>query len=418
MAIVPAAHERLRSGDTPYEFRQDSDFLYLTGFAEPDAVLVLAPHHDRDRSVMFLRARDRTQEIWTGKRLGAQAAPGVLGVDAAYSIDEFDERLPHYLNGAGKLYYELGRDEAFDRRIHQALANVRRHARRKGRAPEEFIDPGTVVHEMRLYKDPQEIEVMRRAAAITALGHRAGMAGTRPGLYEYEIEAAIESEYFRNGAQAVAYPSIVAGGENATILHYDSNRERLHDGDLLLVDSGSEFNAYASDVTRTWPISGRFSPEQRAIYEIVLAAQEAGVAAVKPGAGCRNFHDACVRVVTEGLIDIGLLSGTFDENIETQRYYDFFMHGSGHWLGLDVHDVGRYRTASDTYRVFEPGMVTTVEPGIYVHRDIECDERFKGIGVRIEDNILVTSDGNENFNTAIPKSIAEIEALVGETACA
>lgn len=418
VAIIPAACERVRNGDTEYEFRQDSDFLYLTGFDEPDAVLVLAPHHERDRSVLFLRPRDRTQEIWTGRRLGAQAAPEALGVDVAYSIDELDERLPHYLNGASKLYYDLGRDEAFDRRILEALQNVRRHTRRKGRAPEEFVNPGTVLHEMRLYKDPNEIETMRRAAAVTALGHRAGMAGTRPGLFEYEIEALIECTYFSNGAQAVAYPSIVAGGENATILHYDSNRERLREGDLVLVDSGSEVDAYASDVTRTWPINGRFSPEQRAIYEIVLAAQGAGIAAVKPGARCRDFHEACVRVVTEGLIDIGLLSGSVDENIETQRYYDFFMHGSGHWLGLDVHDAGRYRTADDTYRFFEPGMVTTVEPGIYVHGDIDCDERFKGIGVRIEDNLLVTADGSENFNAAIPKTIAEIEALVGETACA
>ncbi len=418
VAIIPAACERVRNGDTEYEFRQDSDFLYLTGFDEPDAVLVLAPHHERDRSVLFLRPRDRTQEIWTGRRLGAQAAPEALGVDVAYSIDELDERLPHYLNGASKLYYDLGRDEAFDRRILEALQNVRRHTRRKGRAPEEFVNPGTVLHEMRLYKDPNEIETMRRAAAVTALGHRAGMAGTRPGLFEYEIEALIEYTYFSNGAQAVAYPSIVAGGENATILHYDSNRERLREGDLVLVDSGSEVDAYASDVTRTWPINGRFSPEQRAIYEIVLAAQGAGIAAVKPGARCRDFHEACVRVVTEGLIDIGLLSGSVDENIETQRYYDFFMHGSGHWLGLDVHDAGRYRTADDTYRFFEPGMVTTVEPGIYVHGDIDCDERFKGIGVRIEDNLLVTADGSENFNAAIPKTIAEIEALVGETACA
>ncbi len=418
VALIPAARERNRNSDTGYEFRQDSDFYYLTGFTEPDAVLALAPHDDRERTILFLRPRDRTQEIWTGRRLGVQAAPERLHVDAAYSIDEFDSRLARYLAGAQRLYYAFGSDEAFDRRVFQGLTAARGHSRRKGRSPEEFIEPGTVLHEMRLRKDRDEIEAMRRAAGVTALGHRAGMAATRPGMHEYQLEAIVEYAYYSNGAQAVAYPSIVAGGENATILHYDTNRMPLPDGQLVLVDSGSEVDAYASDVTRTWPIKGRFTPEQRAIYEIVLAAQEAGIARVSPGVNCREFHHACVRVVTEGLIDVGLLAGTVDENIEKNRYHDFFMHGSGHWLGLDVHDAGRYRDENDNYRRLEPGMVTTVEPGIYVHPDLECDERFKGIGVRIEDNILVTPDGNENLTAAIPKSVAEIEALVGETACA
>jgi Xaa-Pro aminopeptidase len=244
------------------------------------------------------------------------------------------------------------------------------------------------------------------------------MRGTRPGVYEYEIEALIEYEYMRAGA-TFAYPSIVAGGENATILHYNTNRNALRDGDLLLVDSGSEFELYASDVTRTWPINGRFTAEQRAIYDIVLAAQEAGIALVKPGVSSREFHNACVRVITEGLIDIGLLDGSVEENIEKERYRDYYMHGSGHWLGLDVHDVGRYRTVDgNDYRRFEPGMVTTVEPGIYVQRDLDCDERFKGIGVRIEDNILVTESGNENLTLEIARAVPEIEDLVGETACA
>jgi Xaa-Pro aminopeptidase len=315
------------------------------------------------------------------------------------------------------MYYAFGLDEKFDRQIHQALAVTRGHSRRKGRWPEEFIEPGIVLHEMRLHKDSDEIHIMRCAAAITMLGHSEGMQATRPQAFEYEIETAIESAYFRAGAQAVAYPSIVAGGDNATILHYNTNRMQLRDGDLVLVDSGCELDGYASDVTRTWPVSGRFSAEQRAIYEIVLAAQQAGIAQVRPGAGCRDFHDACIRVITEGLIDVGLLSGSVEENIENERYHDFFMHGSGHWLGLDVHDAGRYRDDADRYRRFEAGMVTTVEPGIYVHRDLDCNERFKGIGVRIEDNIVVTSDGNENLTLEIPKTIPEIEAIVGAAAC-
>lgn len=418
VAIIPAAYERLRSNDTEYEFRQNSDFFYLTGFREPDAVLVLAPHHDRERTILFVRPKDRAQEIWTGRRLGVQDAANRLGVDAAFAIDELDSRLPEYLYGAQRLYFALGHSEAFDRRVQQALSTARARARRHGRAPEEIADPSVILHELRLHKEPDEIETMRGAASITAAGHRAGMRGTRPGLFEYEIEALIEYEYMRAGA-TFAYPSIVAGGDNATILHYNTNRDALGDGDLLLVDSGSEFDLYTSDVTRTWPINGRFTPEQRAIYEIVLASQEAGIEQVKPGVSCREFHNACVRVITEGLIDIGLLQGSVEENIEKERYRDYYMHGSGHWLGLDVHDVGRYRTDDgEQYRVFEPGMVTTVEPGIYVQRDLDCDERFKGIGIRIEDNILVTQQANENLTAEIAKNVSEIEALVGETACA
>ena len=416
VAVIPAARERLRNSDTEFEFRQDSDFYYLTGFNEPDAVLVLAAQRATERDVLFLRARDRSQEIWTGRRLGVDAASGHLAVATAFAIDELEARLPDLLIGARTLYHALGRDEAFDKRMQNALAQARNRTRRRGYAPEVISDPGAILHEMRLRKDDGEVDVLRRAAAISAEGHCAGMTGTRPGCYEYEIEALIEYEYQRNGA-TFAYPSIVASGDNATILHYNSNRDRLRDGDLLLVDSGSEYALYTSDVTRTWPVNGRFTPEQRAIYEIVLAAQEAGIEQVRPGVSCREFHRTCVRVITEGLIDIGLLHGSVDENIETESYRDYYMHGSGHWLGLDVHDVGRYRDAADADRLLEPGMVTTVEPGIYVHRDVECDERFKGIGVRIEDDILVTAGGNENLTAAIPKSVADLESIVGQRTC-
>lgn len=415
VAVIPAARELMRSNDTEHEFRQNSDFYYLTGFDEPDAVLVLAPYRESERAVLFVRPRDRAREIWTGRRLGVEDAPARIGVDAAYSIDELDTRLPEYLYGAETLYYALGSDGEFDRRMQNALASARAKARRSGRAPERIVDPSGILHEMRLFKEAVEIDKMRRAAAIAAAGHHAGMRGTRPGVREYEIEALIEYEYLRNGA-AWAYQSIVAAGDNATVLHYNTNRDLLRDGDLLLVDSGAEFELYASDVTRTWPVNGRFSPEQRAIYDIVLAAQEAGIAQVKPGASCRDFHNTCVRVITEGLIDIGLLSGSVAENIEQERYRDYYMHGTGHWLGLDVHDVGRYRDDADKYRTFKPGMVTTVEPGIYVHRDLQCDERFKGIGVRIEDDILVTPGGCENLTAEIVKSPAAIEAIVGDAA--
>ncbi|HZT11513.1 MAG TPA: aminopeptidase P N-terminal domain-containing protein [Candidatus Baltobacteraceae bacterium] len=410
-AVIPSARLSTRSADTEYAFRQDSDFFYLTGFDEPDAVLVLAPSHAREQAVLFLRPRDRTGEIWNGVRLGVQSAPAHLGLDAAFSIDELPARLPEYLGAARTLYYEIGRDERLDRTIREALDETAVRARRKGRVPAAIVQPGELLHEMRLRKEPAEIEAMRGAAAATAQGHLAGMRATRPDAMEYEIKAAIEYEYYRRGGEP-AYQSIVAAGDNATVLHYTAVRSPLRDGELLLVDSGCELNLYACDVTRTWPVNGRFTAEQRAIYEIVLAAQEAGIQQVRTGKNVRAFHDACVRTITEGLIEIGLLTGGADENIENERFRNYYMHGSGHWIGLDVHDVGRYRDDADEHRLLEPGMVTTVEPGIYVHRDLDCDERFKGIGVRIEDDVLVTQTGNEVLTSAIPKRVADVEAAV------
>ncbi len=410
--IVPGARQLPRSNDTEYAFRQHSDFFYLTGFDEPDAVLVLASGH-AEKTVVFLRERDRTKEIWNGRRLGTDAAPGTLAIDAAYPIEELAERLPAYLAGARTLHYSFGEDDARDRIVHTALAGARALTRRDGHAPAATALPSLVLHEMRLFKSDAEIAVMRRAAAATAQGHLAAMRGTRAGLHEYEIEALIEYEYARAGAQAPAYESIVGGGDNATILHYVSNRDLLRDGDLLLVDSGAEVDCYTCDVTRTWPVNGRFTAEQRAIYEIVLAAQDASIACVRPGEVRNAFHDTSVRVISEGLIDLGLLKGSLEEVLEKETYRDFYMHGTGHWLGLDVHDVGDYLDAHDKPRTLEEGMVTTVEPGIYVQRDLDVDERFKGIGVRIEDDILVTASGNDNLTIAIPKTIADLEAIVG-----
>ncbi|MBV8582887.1 MAG: aminopeptidase P N-terminal domain-containing protein [Candidatus Eremiobacteraeota bacterium] len=413
VAVIPSARTTLRNNDSAYPFRQDSDFYYLTGFNEPDAVLVLATQHGEHSDVLFLRDRDRDREIWDGDRLGVERAPRELGVDAAFPIGKFAERLPDYLIGATTLYYEFGRSDDTDRSVRDALERTRERARHKGRVPHAFADPANVLHPMRLIKSDAELSTMRRAAAITREGFLTAMRATLPGLYEYEIEAAIENEYLRLGAQFTAYESIVGSGDRTTTLHYVANRERLEAGTLLLVDSGCELDCYASDVTRTWPVDGRFTGEQRAIYDIVLAAQEAAIACVRPGVRRNEFHDAAVKVVTEGLLDLGLLTGSLDENIEEKHYRTYFMHGTGHWLGLDVHDAGDYRDEDDEPMRLRPGMVTTVEPGIYVRRDLDCAERFKGIGVRIEDDILVTAEGNENLTQAIPKRVDELEAIVG-----
>jgi Xaa-Pro aminopeptidase len=415
-AVIPSAHVLPRSSDTDFPFRQNSDFFYLTGFDEPDAILVLAPEHPDHRSVLFLRRLDRTKEIWNGRRLGVERAVETLGVDAAFPIDEFADRLPEYLRGAEMLHYTLGGDEAADRTIHQSIATARARTRNGGKAPVAIADPGLPLHEMRSIKSADEIATLRRAAAITKAGHEAAMRATQPGLYEYELRALMEYEYQAAGARGVAYESIVAAGDNATILHYVTCRDLLEPGTLLLVDSGCELDYYASDVTRTWPVDGRFTPEQRAIYDIVLAAQEASCAEVRPGNPRNAFHEVAVRTIVAGLIDVGLLSGSVDENIQTERYRDYYMHGTGHWLGLDVHDAGRYRDDADQPVAFREGMVTTVEPGIYVHRDLDCDQRFAGIGVRIEDDLLVTADGHENLTAAIPKQIDELEAIVGSRA--
>jgi Xaa-Pro aminopeptidase len=412
-AVIPSARHAVRNADTEYEYRPNSDFYYLTGFDEPEAVLVLAPHQEKERVVLFLRPRDRTQEIWTGRRLGVEGALERLGVDAAYPVSELAERLPKLLVGSPSIAYDLGNDEDLDRLVIAAVKAARHEVRRGGTAPLSYVAPGQVLHEMRLHKAPEELALMRRAAVATLAGHTAGMRATRPGLGEFELEAIIEYQYRLAGAQDVAYPSIVAGGVNATILHYNTNRDTLRDGDLVLVDSGSEFDFYASDVTRTWPVNGKFSAEQRALYDIVLRAQLAGIDQVRAGRPVDAYHQAAVRVLTEGLVDVGLLSGSIDSLIEENKYFEFYPHRTGHYLGLDVHDVGRYTDPDKSYRRLEPGMVLTVEPGLYVQQDTDVPARWKGIGIRIEDDILCTSGDPENLTGAIAKTIDEIEGLVG-----
>jgi Xaa-Pro aminopeptidase len=421
VAIIPSAQTSYRNSDTPYPFRQDSDFYYLTGFIEPEAVLVLASGIGESRTALFLRERDRELEVWDGSRLGVEAAPGALGIDEAFPIEELTQRLSGYLIGARTLYYAQGVNEPMDRVVHHALEDARSKARHGGKTPQVFADPALVLHPMRLIKSEDEVATLRRAGDITRSGFVAAMRSTTPGMFEYQIQAILEAEYRRGGAQNVAYESIVASGNNANTLHYVANRDRLPAGALLLVDSGCELDNYATDVTRTWPISGRFTTEQRAIYDLVLAAQKAAIERVRPGIARNEFHDAAVATITDGLIDLGLLSGSVEEAIEQKRYRQYFMHGTGHWLGLDVHDVGSYRDENDKPVRFAPGMVTTVEPGIYIGNDLECPTGFRGIGVRIEDDILVTVDGNENLTAAIPKEIDELAATVGaerETAAA
>lgn len=413
VALIPSAKTIYRNGDSSYAFRQDSDFQYLTGFGEPDSLLVLAPERDSERCILFLRKLDRVQETWDGARLGVERACEALGVDAAYPIDELAQRLPDYLVGATTLYHTFDRNPRFDAIVRDALEVAHSRTRRHGRAPHAFVSPSLAIGEMRLIKSDDEVATLRRAADITRAGHVAAMRNARVGGFEYEIQAVLENAYRSGGAQSTAYESIVASGDNATVLHYVANRDRLAPESLLLIDSGCELDCYATDVTRTWPIGGRFTAEQRAVYDIVLAAQDAAIEKVRSGIARNEFHDAAVRTITEGLIDLGLLSGTVDENVESEKYRDYYMHGTGHWLGLDVHDAGAYRDADDGPVAFRPGMVTTVEPGLYVRRDLDCDPRFKGIGVRIEDDILVTADGYENLTAAIPRSVAELEAIVG-----
>ncbi|HVA27525.1 MAG TPA: aminopeptidase P N-terminal domain-containing protein [Candidatus Baltobacteraceae bacterium] len=411
VVIIPGARTMLRNNDTEYEFRQNSDFFYLTGFEEPGALLVLAPASSSARATLFLQERDRMREAWHGRRLGTKRACAALGVDAAFAIEELDDRLPQLLERAETLYYATGVDAAMDRSIHDALEAARAATRNRGKAPHTITDPGVVLHRMRAIKSPEEIAILRRSAAATAKGHLAAMAATKPGAYEYAVEAVLECAFRQAGAQRLAYESIVAGGDNATVLHYVSNRDVLADGSLLLVDAAAELDYYATDVTRTWPVNGRFSAEQRAVYDIVLAAQHAAMEAVAPGNARNDFNAAAVRKITEGLVELGALTGGVDENIERETYREYYMHGTGHWLGMDVHDVGPYTRDEEPIR-FEPGMVTTVEPGLYFRRDANCDERLKGIGVRIEDDVLVTPEGHENLTVMIPKSIAEVEAAL------
>ena len=412
IAVIVAAPERTRNRDVHYPYRQDSDFQYLTGFPEPEAVMVLVPGRPQGEYLLFCRERNREREIWDGYRAGPEGACNQYGADDAFPIDDIDDILPGLLEGKERVYYAMGKDNEFDRHLMEWVNSIRSRSRSGATPPGEFVDLDHLLHELRLFKSAAEIKVMRKAGEISARAHSRAMHVCKPGMYEYQLQAEIEHEFAMAGARSPAYGSIVGGGANGCILHYVENSARLRDGDLVLIDAGCELDHYAADITRTFPVNGRFSPEQKAVYEIVLAAQAAAIDACVAGNHWNDPHEASVQVITQGLLDLGLLAGSVDELIEKEAFREFYMHRAGHWLGMDVHDVGDYKVDHE-WRLLEPGMVMTVEPGIYIAPDNQqVDARWRGIGVRIEDDVAITAKGVEVLTSAVPKSVAEIEALM------
>ncbi len=411
IAIVPTAPIRMRNRDSDYLYRFDSYFYYLTSFPEPDAVLVVLAG-DEPRSILFCRQRNPERELWDGVRYGPDGARATFGLDEASPIETLDEQLPKLIANQPALYYAPGADAGWDARIMGWLNEIRAQARSGVAVPSEIRDVRTLLDEMRVIKDDSELAVMRRAAVISAAAHERAMRATRPGCSEYEIEAELLYEFRRRGAQFPAYWPIVAGGANACILHYRDNNARLADGDLVLIDAGCELDGYASDVTRTFPVNGKFNGPQRDIYELVLAAQAAAIASVKTDNRWDEPHNAAVRTLAQGFIDLGLCQGTLDKVIETEDYKRFYMHRTGHWLGLDVHDAGEYKSGGE-WRRLEPGMTLTVEPGCYIRPAEGVPKAFWNIGVRIEDDVVVVPSGCEVLTSAAPKSVRDIEALVG-----
>ncbi|HHF7347611.1 TPA: Xaa-Pro aminopeptidase [Legionella feeleii] len=411
IAIIPAADEVIRNGDAHYRFRQDSYFYYLTGFNEPEALLLIVAGENNE-NYLFNRPRNPAQEQWTGKRLGQEGACKELNMTAAYAIETLAEHLPEFLTGKTAVYYAIGRYPAYEKHVLQALQTLKGQVRRGVKAPEALCDLEPVLSEMRLIKTTAEIALMRRAADISVAAHKRAMQVCSQIAYEYQLEAELLYEFSRQGCRAVAYDPIVGGGANTCILHYTENNQPLRDGHLVLIDAGGEFSNYASDVTRTFPVNGRFNPEQRAIYELVLKAQKAGIACIKPGVAWNEIQQRMVRILTSGLCELGLLKGQVDELIHQEAYKPFYMHNSGHWLGLDVHDCGHYKIDGQ-WRPLQAGMVLTVEPGLYISAGMDgVEQRWWNIGVRIEDDILVTEDGYENLTAALPTEITEIEALM------
>jgi Xaa-Pro aminopeptidase len=456
LAIVPGASEIRRNNDVNYEFRQASDFFFLTGFDEPDAVAVFNPADAKERFVLFVRPRDREMEIWNGRRAGVEGAIATYGADAAYTIDRLDEKLREYMVDRPVLFYRLG-GGGFDGRVTRLVGDLRAARTRGHTAPVRIEDPGPILHELRLRRSPAELQRHRRACEISRDAHIEAMRYTRPGLYEYQVQAALEYVFRVNGSPRNGYPSIVASGPNACILHYNENTRRMEDGDLLLIDAGCEWGYHSADITRTFPVNGRFTPAQRAVYEVVLRAQLAGIAVARPGNRYEAIHEAARRVLTEGLVALGALPRGLEESLAMHHYREFYMHGTGHWLGMDVHDVGDYKV-DRTSRVLEPGMVLTVEPGLYFDPDretvtyhlreysedemwerrlrfgaaaarkMEEEEKAKaetlvhpvprelrGIGIRIEDDVLITPDGPEVLTAGTPKSVADVERACAET---
>ena len=412
IAILSAAKPVLRNGDADYPYRQNSDFYYLTGHKEPGSVLVLIPGRDKGECLLFCQEKDKLKELWNGKLLGPEAAIDTLGLDDSFPITDIDDILPGLIEGRERVYSPMGKDESFDHQLMEGVKVIRSKVRSGAHPPGEFLVLDHLLHEMRLIKSKFELELMKKSAQIAVAAHKKAMQVCKPGLNEYQLEAEYLYEFMRSGCTAPAYTSIVAGGDNACILHYTENDQLLKSGDLVLIDAGCEYEYYASDITRTFPVNGKFSPEQKALYEIVLEAQLEAIKTIKPGAHWDNPHNRTVEVITSGLLDLGLLKGKLEQLIEEGAYRDFYMHRAGHWLGMDVHDVGDYKIEGD-WRILEPGMVMTVEPGIYVAPDNKnVDRKWRGIGIRIEDDVAVTKKGNEILTYGLPKTVAEIESFM------
>jgi Xaa-Pro aminopeptidase len=411
VAIIPSAREATRSNDTQYRFRQDSDFYYLTGFEEPDSIAVVAPGREQ-KYTLFVRPRDPEQEIWVGRRAGVEGAKSEFGAQGSFPVAEFEAKLQDILDGADKLYFRLGAYPDLDTTIIRQIAQMRSLNRKPIHPPRTIIDPATIVHEMRVFKSPEEINLMQKAADIAAEAHVEAMKAVRPGMKEYEVEALIEQIFRRAGASGPSYNSIVGAGANATVLHYINNDGELRDGELLLVDAGAEYKGYASDITRTFPINGRFSKAQREIYDLVLETQMSCVEMVRPGTTHDELKAHSVEMLTEGMVKLGLLKGEPAELIKEEKYKQFYMHGLGHMLGIDVHDVGRYYYDQES-RALEAGVVMTVEPGIYIAPNTkDIPEQYLGIGVRIEDDVLCTQNGPRVLTNKVPKQAEEIESLM------
>ncbi|KGD74947.1 proline aminopeptidase P II [Tatumella morbirosei] len=411
-ALIFAAPEVTRSRDTEYLFRQNSDFWYFTGFNEPEALLVLIKSDENhNHSVLFNRVRDLNAEIWFGRRLGQQAAPEKLGVDKALPWEDVDQQLSQLLNGLDVVYHAPGEYPFADQKLSSALETLRNGSRQNLQAPATVTDWRPWVHEMRLFKDAEEIAILRKTGKISALAHQRAMERCCPGMFEYQLEGEILHEFSRHGSRFASYNTIVGGGENGCILHYTENESELRDGDLVLIDAGCELYGYAGDITRTFPVNGRFSPAQRQIYDIVLASLEHALSVYRPGVSIREVNDQVIRIMVSGLVELGVMQGDVDTLIAENAHRQFYMHGLGHWMGLDVHDVGDYGSPSRE-RLLEPGMVLTVEPGLYIAPDADVPAQYRGIGIRIEDDILITEHGHENLTDTVVKTADDIEALM------
>ena len=409
--VLPAAPQRVRSLDTHYPYRQDSDFWYLSGFPEPESVLVLVPGRKHGEALLFCRERDPEREAWDGPRFGQEGAVEVFGMDDAYPIEDLDDILPGLLEGRSRVYYHFGRDAEFDLKLIGWVNRVRAQVRHGAQPPHEFLELGHLLHEQRLFKSRDELKLMQAAADISVRAHQAAMRAVRPGMHEYELQAELE-RVFRAADACPAYASIVGAGANGCVLHYVANNARVRDGELVLIDAGAEYRGYAADITRTFPANGRFSKEQRALHDLVGQAQVAALAQARPGQPWSALHDAAVETLTEGLLRLGLLKGTLAKNLAAEHYRRFYMHKSGHWLGLDVHDVGDYRIDGEP-RLLEPGMVLTIEPGLYIRPDdTSVPARWRGIGIRTEDDVAITDEGHRVLTAGLARSADEIEAFM------